>query len=669
MTSTDPSKRRKSRRQSRFSELLLIGIAVAVVSAAVLQSRPLQSANDRSRWCTVWSLVERQTYQIDDIDRMPQWSTIDKVRYRSSEEEPWHFYSSKPPLLATLVAGLYSVERFTLGYGLFSDTEFVTRLLLFLVNVVPLLISLVVLRAVLVQLHCSAQVRFFVLAAAGFGSMLNPYYSTLNNHTPAAVCVVFCIAAAVKLWPDRDDSSPLAMCCLGFFAALASCFELPAALLGLAAFVFATRVNVRRTLTHFVPAAVIPLAAFFLTNWMATGGIKPFYMYYGTEVYEFVHEGVPSYWMHPQDLDANSESTLTYLFHCVLGHHGIVSLTPVFALTLVGWIVAMVGSMVGAAGRQIDEARSARRSSIRLLTLGGCLLTVLTLSFYLSRTQNYNYGGNSVALRWLIWLTPFWWIGMISALKHWLRNRFLAAIAFGLLFASVVSVSVSLNQPWKTSWLYNSMRSMGWIDYRSKPAAFDPPRGSVIRQIPDEGATIGQWTTASGRSLTLQVIEHPVNTTNTSDSAWLQVSRANTHGVSEPTLMVEFDRSGFEVGDDIQDWLRDVSVIAADGTLAAATERQVRDLRYLLRGLPISRAYVAQGPIWKKMRWRPELAYEIERGAAQVTVDGGSRGFLVYRCDVSYCDEVPFGVLQWKITVRDESGEALSTETWTINDK
>jgi hypothetical protein len=74
--------------------LALILLAFVVVFVAVISSQPLQSANDRSRWCTVWSLVERGTYRIDEIDGVSQWSTIDKVRHRTSDDDPWHFYSS-----------------------------------------------------------------------------------------------------------------------------------------------------------------------------------------------------------------------------------------------------------------------------------------------------------------------------------------------------------------------------------------------------------------------------------------------------------------------------------------------------------------------------------------------------------------------------------------------
>ena len=651
--------------QLRLSEKLLIGVSVAVVAASVLMSQPLQSANDRSRWCTVWSLVERQTYQIDEIDRIPQWSTIDKVWYGANENEEKHFYSSKPPLLSTLVAGLYAIERVTLGYGLFTHTHFVTRLLLLVANVFPLLLALCVLRKTLAQLTVSPGPRLFVLAVAGFGSMLNPYYSTLNNHTPAAVCVVFCIAAVVRLSTSTARNPGRILFSLGFFAALTSCFELPAALLGLLTFAFALRINLRQTWTHFVPAALIPLSAFFVTNAIATGGIRPFYTYYGTEVYEFVHEGVPSYWMHPQDLDSNTESTATYLFHCVLGHHGILSLTPVFVLTVIGWCYAAAGRTQR---RQLSDSDSSRKGdrALRLVTLSGGLLTLAVLGFYLTRTQNYNYGGNSVALRWLLWLTPFWWIGMLLTLERWLPARLGRLVTQLLLFVSVVSVTVSLSQPWRPSWLYNAMRIQGWIDYRTRTPEFDPPRSSVIRNIPDDSETSATWTTIDGRSLTIQRMPDSPVSDRSADSSWLRVIQSDATGISPPDLLLEIDADALQNGADISDWLNRVLIETDAGEFSDAPSALIRDLRYRLRGIPVARPYVAQGQAWRKWPWRPELAYEIERAAAQVTIRSESRGRLIYRCEIAYCDEVPFGVIEWQVFVRDDQGSTLSTETWTF---
>ena len=67
--------------------------------------RPFLSANDRSRWDTVraWSKPDMRVpacpYAIDRVIEQPSWDTIDMVKHDG------HFYSSKPPLFATLIAG------------------------------------------------------------------------------------------------------------------------------------------------------------------------------------------------------------------------------------------------------------------------------------------------------------------------------------------------------------------------------------------------------------------------------------------------------------------------------------------------------------------------------------------------------------------------------------
>ena len=449
------------------AELVLFLCAMSVLAAAVLRAEPLQSANDRSRWATVWSLVERGTYQIDEIDQYKKFSTIDKVRHRLSDDQPYHFYSSKPPLLSTMVAGLYSLERSTIGLGMFAHTHFVVRLLLLIVNWLPMMLAIRSLMRSLHLLQLSSVTCLFLLATAGFGSMLNPYLTTLNNHTPAAVCIVFCLSAIIRMQVRRTSGgrqSRTDFLILGVNAAFACCFELPSALFGILAFLFASKRDMKKTALYFVPAASIPLAAFFVTNWICTGELKPFYTYYGTDKYIYVHEGVASYWSKPQDMDANAETWPVYLFHCVLGHHGILSLSPVLLLLFPGWLIGMKNLPALNSGESLRTWRQRVLCPIHRI---GMILTLVTLAFYLTRTQNYNYGGNSAALRWMLWLTPFWWLSMVPAVEFLQKSRRGSGLAMLLLMVSIVSANWSQDQPWKPSWLFNAMEQAGWINYRT----------------------------------------------------------------------------------------------------------------------------------------------------------------------------------------------------------
>lgn len=651
-------------------EHVIILAATALICAAILQAEPLQSANDRSRWATVWSLVERGSFQIDEIDYYARWSTIDKVRYRTSESEPWHFYSSKPPLLSVIVAGLYSVERWTLGYGLFNHTALVTRLLLLIVNALPFWIALRSLVRCLILLNAALPARLFILAAAGFGSMLNPYLTTLNNHTPAAAAAMFAISAAVEILVSRNrarsgTNAPAqngrTFAALGFFAALTCCFELPAALLGLLSFGLAVLTNLRLTLKWYIPAATLPLAAFFITNWMATGGVKPFYATYGTETYRYVHNGIPSYWMNPRDLDANQESPVVYLFHCVLGHHGLLSLTPVLCLSFVGCCMIL--------GRNSETLRKASM-------LSGAALTAITLGFYLTRTENYNYGGNSVGLRWMLWLSPFWWIAMVPVLENLSRRSF-QILALTLLLISMVSVGCSLNRPWKPSWLFEQMQSAGWINYRTPVKPFDPPRTSVFTMMPDTAGTSATWRNGNGERLIVTAIENSAPATGQQESTpnglaiRVDLESGGTRTVIQNVVsesLTPQKSPAQKLDSPAFDLAKAVEVFAVE---VLANQLPLKTpFHHLPSPAGSWSGYNAAGTKWVPSISDPTRAWQVERGAARVLVDDPFWGKCWHRCDVMYCDQLPFGVLEWKTTVISETtGEVLSTETWVAEQK
>src|SRR6185312_8708258 len=93
----------------RYAALLIITAATSIAAGHLLRQPSFMTANDISRWCTVWSLLERGTYAIDDCPW--QIDTQDKVQ---RPPQTGHFYSSKPALISTAIAGLlYPARRFT----------------------------------------------------------------------------------------------------------------------------------------------------------------------------------------------------------------------------------------------------------------------------------------------------------------------------------------------------------------------------------------------------------------------------------------------------------------------------------------------------------------------------------------------------------------------------
>ena len=104
--------------------------------AKLALQRPFLSANDRSRWDTIRSLVEHGTYAIDDIVAEPNWDTIDMVQHVGRDGK-LHLYSSKPPLLATLLAGEYWLIYHITGASLGEHPYEIGRFMLITINVDP----------------------------------------------------------------------------------------------------------------------------------------------------------------------------------------------------------------------------------------------------------------------------------------------------------------------------------------------------------------------------------------------------------------------------------------------------------------------------------------------------------------------------------------------------
>ncbi|MFO0919141.1 MAG: hypothetical protein U0872_12600 [Planctomycetaceae bacterium] len=475
--------------------LLLIGAALQ--GTMILEARPLLSANDRSRWCTVWSLVERQTYQIDEIRQVPGWDTIDLVR------DDGHFYSTKPPILATWVAGIvWSICRVT-GWNLISHTQWVTSATLLIANGLPLVLSWFLFQRLLKETVASAWGQALLLSTAIFATLLTPFAVTLNNHSIAAAGAMVTVYSLWRILRSEQPSWAWFAVC-GFASGWTCAHELPAALLGVGTFLLCVRRDVRKTALAYVPAAIVPLAFFFLTNWLATGGFKPAYADYGTEKYRFVIDGVPSYWMEPKGIDLNPDSLPVYILHCLIGHHGLFSLTPMWLLLIPAWWITLrstrgIGSAVTGNDHPARDASQptgytpSMTSALRTisgLTLG---LTICVLAFYFSRTENHNYGGVSCGLRWALWLTPLWLVTLIPAVNSWSEVSLFRWAMIPLFALSVFSAWSRVDNPWRHPWIFTWMESEGWIDLREPRPAFSQSLWTWFAAIPDVSDGQPRW--------------------------------------------------------------------------------------------------------------------------------------------------------------------------------
>jgi len=241
------------------------------------RQRPFLSGNDRSRWMTVRALVDHGTYEIDQTYEWPNWDTLDMVRHVGADGK-MHSYSSKPPLLATLLAGEYWVIKQVTGWT-FKEHPYEIGRFMILSWHLPLLLIFYVLLVKTAERYAQQDwTRIFIVAAGVFGTLLTTFAIALNNHLPGAVCAMVALYCGLRILWDGERGSKYF-----FLAGLVGAFMVANELPALAAFAVLGAWLLwqapRPTLTIFTPAALAVAAGFFGTNYLAHGEWRPAYDY------------------------------------------------------------------------------------------------------------------------------------------------------------------------------------------------------------------------------------------------------------------------------------------------------------------------------------------------------------------------------------------------------
>lgn len=430
---------------------------------------PLLSGNDRSRWATIRALVEPEMrvvrtlknpdgsdryeyvwYAIDKVQNLKGWDTIDMVKHPLADDpETGYLYSSKPPLLPTLMAIPYAIiynvggARITLA----NNPYLIVRITLILVHWIPLILTWLLLARLIERFGKTDWGRIFCVAFVCFGTFLSTFVVSLNNHLPAVFCITVAFYSAVRIVFDGETRLRY-FAAAGFFAFFAVACELPAlsffGLLGLLLLCY----RPKQTLLAGMPAALLAIVPFFVTNHVAHETWRPAYSKQEWYFYEYERGGQirDSYWKNPVGIDRGEPSRVMYIIHSTVGHHGIFSLTPI-------WILSFIG--LGFWGSKTSDPR------LRITAVSILLLFAIVFVFYMAQAQpNRNYGGMSCALRWMFWFIPLLSVPMVAAVDRMSRTLWKRRIAILMLAISVFSASYPIWNPWTLPWAYYLMQSL-----------------------------------------------------------------------------------------------------------------------------------------------------------------------------------------------------------------
>jgi hypothetical protein len=388
----------------RFEIFLIIVAGVSVFWGTF--PGPL-GANDLSRFATAESLVERGTFIIDDS---PFGGTVDRIMLDG------HYLSTKPPVMPVLMAAEYWILKhvFRLDFADADELKVLFKVITFTFCGLPFVITCFLFRRGLHWFVPSSTACLAMLFACCFATEMTGYAVTLTNHLPGAAILFGAFLLSIGLVHDRVSPGPANFVIAGFLAGLLPTFELPGAVFSVFCWLYLLRRSPRQTLAWFTLGALPPLLFHFLLTYLSTGSIIPVYM--RSELYQF--EG--SYWVNPQGIDAMREPKGRYFFNLLLGHHGLFLVWPVFLVSLISTLQALVK----------------RSFPLRQEVLGVGLFVAYSIVFY--GLTKHNYAGEAYPVRWFIYFMPaFLFVGALGLrdTRTWWKWA-LFAILVGISFYS-----------------------------------------------------------------------------------------------------------------------------------------------------------------------------------------------------------------------------------------
>lgn len=380
---------------------------------ALLTKADIQSVADASRIATVKSLVEYQTFTIDNSQfENSNLFTIDKYFYNN------HFYSDKPPLPAIMGAAVYFILKNIWGINLSNNLELTYYLVTLITVGILSCIGLVYFHKILIEIfeieEAWANITTFLAAT---GSLILPYSLTFNNHSLAAVFLIVSLYYLLKF--EKSEGTMNIILC-GFSVSLAGNIDITCFLFIPFYLVFLISKSIKSG-SLFVISCIPLLVSYFGLNIYLSGSIVPPAMN-------------AALWEYPGSLFSKENlsglvtqksflGTLKYAFTLFLGNRGLFSHTPLLFFSFIG---------VMAVWRQ----RGLQYKTPYLYALAASVAFMLMYTF-----RTVGYGGYSYGVRWFVALM-FILCLPLSHLTNQLRSSRLLKKFFVVI--ACMSIAISL---------------------------------------------------------------------------------------------------------------------------------------------------------------------------------------------------------------------------------
>ncbi|WP_420631972.1 hypothetical protein [Candidatus Leptofilum sp.] len=360
----------------------LVVLAFTVVWILFIHSRAY-STNEASRMASIESLVHRGTWVIEDSSFA---HTLDKIQVDGQ------FYSTKPPMLSFLGAGVYAVLHHGFGQTLtwrecipdlletncraileLGEVDWVHFILVLLLVSTPATLILALTYRFARRHGFANWSSLLFTAVLGLGTALFPYSTVFSNHILSSAGIF----VAVYILLLNPNPTPFQLGLAGFAATLAGTVDLSAGIYLVGIFGYVVLVY-RQTAVYFILGSLIPgLLAIYL-NWQIVGTPLPPQLF--TQGYDY--EG--SAFLTNPGGHRTPSNVGEYAFHLLVGDRGLFSFYPIVIWFVYGLVKAV---------RAVDLRT-------RHLAWAYAGASLLYLAYFVFRT--HSFGGFGFGTRWLI---------------------------------------------------------------------------------------------------------------------------------------------------------------------------------------------------------------------------------------------------------------------------
>jgi hypothetical protein len=400
--------------------------------------RGIQGQNDLSRFVAIDSLINRGTWQIDGSSWAQKRVTRDGRSYLLMNDivlhPRGHFYSSKPPVLSFLGAGVLRVLQWLGGEFSFErphDALPTFVLTWFLVGGLTAM-AFHQMRSRAGALLPPMKADIATILTLG-GTLFLTYSTTFNNHTVAAALVLLAFFS-LGMHAGTKHPSTGAVLLAGLAMGFAAVIDMPvggAFGLGMGLYIiFGMRAP--RRLAVFGLAVLPGLLLHCWLQYSIWGSVLPVQVMSGLGSFE------GNYWGDPVGADAWRISRWKYWALTLFSTRGLFTLSPILLL-------GAAGLADGLLKRRDEDRRRENRVKFAVLTvLFGILLNI----WYYSFEGPTNFGGACFGFRWYIGFTPILSWYAISYFAGHRHDRGVRRIFYACGVTSLTFALIGMQNPW-----------------------------------------------------------------------------------------------------------------------------------------------------------------------------------------------------------------------------